>query len=150
MLTFILINRNVINLWGPGSEHEPREVSFMHGLGTWYGPAGTERSKTGNIMNMDIKVIRTWHEIYAYWFVRVGGGGESYSVDHLNGTGLPCAPSTGIVHHQPAMYTMVHKGDLCAWEVRVIFHFWWFTWNMHKTRHFLSIVWCSRALFQGS
>ena len=31
---------------------------------------------------------------------------------HLVSTGLRCAPPTCLVHHQPALCTMVHKGDL--------------------------------------
>ena len=36
----------------------------------------------------------------------------SYVVHHLVSTGLHCAPLTYIVHHQAALCTMVHKGDL--------------------------------------
>ena len=43
-------------------------------------------------------------------------------VRHFVGTGLccaplHCAPSACVVHHQPALCTLVHKGDLCPWEV---------------------------------
>ena len=41
---------------------------------------------------------------------------ESYIVHYLNGTGLRCAPPTCVVHCR-ALCTMVHKGDLCQWEV---------------------------------
>ena len=38
---------------------------------------------------------------------------ETYIVHYLVSTGLPCAPLTCVVHHQPALCTMVHKGDPC-------------------------------------
>ncbi len=37
---------------------------------------------------------------------------ETYIVHHFMGTGLCCAPVTCIVHHQPALCTVVHKGYL--------------------------------------
>ena len=51
------------------------------------------------------------------WSVQVC---ETYVVNHLMGTGLCCAPLTYIVHLRPTLCTMmVHKGDLCSWELRV-------------------------------
>ncbi len=32
---------------------------------------------------------------------------------------LCCAPPTCVVHHRLALCTMVHKGELCSWEVGV-------------------------------
>ncbi len=34
-------------------------------------------------------------------------------------TVLPCAPVTCVVHQRPVLCIMVHKGDLCLWEVGV-------------------------------
>ncbi len=51
---------------------------------------------------------------------------ESYVVHHLVSTGLCCAPSACVVHHQPLVCTMVQKGDLCLSDEVVapdIFHF---------------------------
>ena len=55
---------------------------------------------------------------------------------------LRCAPLTCIVHHQAVLCTMVHKVDLYPSDVGVtpnIFIFWWFTRNVKKNGHFLSI-----------
>ena len=60
------------------------------------------------------------HYFLSFWVY------ETYIVHYLNGTGLRCALLTCIVHHQPTLWTMVYKGDLCPWEVGVapnIFHF---------------------------
>ncbi len=47
--------------------------------------------------------------LYAGHYIWVCG---SYDVHQFNGPGLRCAPPTCVVHHQPALCTMVHKGDL--------------------------------------
>ena len=52
---------------------------------------------------------------------------ETGVVHHLVSTGLHCAPSTCVVHHQPALCTMVHKGGAYVrekWESPPTFLFW--------------------------
>ncbi len=41
---------------------------------------------------------------------------ESYIVHHLVSTGIRCELPGCVVHHQAALCTMVHKGDLCPLE----------------------------------
>ena len=43
---------------------------------------------------------------------------ETYIVHHSNSTELHYVPSI-CVAHRPALFTTVHKGDLCLWEVGV-------------------------------
>ena len=46
----------------------------------------------------------------------------TYVVHHFNGLELPCAPSTCIVHHRPALCTMVHRGDLLLYNIHLVVH----------------------------
>ena len=67
---------------------------------------------------------------------------------HLMSTGLCCALSTRVVHHQPALCTMVHKGDLCPSEVEIaanINHFLMGHKEHAKNGHFLSVFGGARA-----
>ena len=61
-------------------------------------------------------------------------------MSHFVGTGLSCALSECVVHHRAELCTMVHRGDLCPWEVGVapdISRFWW---NMQRTNgHSVSV-----------
>ena len=47
---------------------------------------------------------------------------ETYVVHHLVSAGLSCASSNCVVHHQPVLCTMVHKGDLCLSELGLTSH----------------------------
>ena len=63
-----------------------------------------------------IGIGKSWYK-ESHWRVRVGAEVcESFVVHHLMGTGLCCAPLTCVVHQR----AVVHKGDLCPWEVGVI------------------------------
>ena len=55
---------------------------------------------------------------------------------------LHCAPSTWVVHYQAALCAMMHKGDLCPWEVGVtanIFQFLMGHKEHAKNGHYLSV-----------
>ncbi len=47
----------------------------------------------------------------------------SYVVHQFNGTELHCAPLTCVVHHWPALWTMLHKGNLLSWwKISISYH----------------------------
>ncbi len=67
-----------------------------------------------NVIDHKCPLITDKHTVFHLtWWVRRG-----YVVHHRDSTDLHvhCAPSTCVVHHQPALCTIVQKGDLIFLE----------------------------------